>query len=146
MTAAFSHSVTTLQPNHKLRLHRPWQMLRTLYSPTCIAGLQYCRYLNCVSVIQGTRRALHRVCATQVVLCGQSYDATAALFTASMHHPVVKGVVALYPFWYVPSCVAGTVEGSVSPMQLRSSQTASICTKAGCHINVVVNNICRICW
>lgn len=36
----------------------------------------------------------------QVVLCGQSYDATAALFTASMHHPAVKGVVALYPFWY----------------------------------------------
>lgn len=42
----------------------------------------------------------------QVVLCGQSYDATAALFTASMHHPAVKGVVALYPFWYALFCVA----------------------------------------
>ncbi len=37
----------------------------------------------------------------QVVLCGQSYDATAALFTTSMQHPAVKGCVALYPFWYV---------------------------------------------
>ena len=35
----------------------------------------------------------------QVVLCGQSYDATAALFTTSMQHPAVKGCVALYPFW-----------------------------------------------
>ncbi|DBA77051.1 TPA: hypothetical protein ACH3X1_009638 [Trebouxia sp. C0004] len=38
-------------------------------------------------------------CNGKVVLCGQSYDATAALFTTSMQHPAVKGCVALYPFW-----------------------------------------------
>ena len=37
--------------------------------------------------------------AVQVVLCGQSYDATAALFTVSLQHSAVKGCVALYPFW-----------------------------------------------
>ena len=37
--------------------------------------------------------------AVQVVLCGQSYDATAALSTASLQHSAVKGCVALYPFW-----------------------------------------------
>ncbi|CAL8463886.1 g3421 [Coccomyxa elongata] len=35
----------------------------------------------------------------QVILSGVSYEATAALFTLSMHHPAIKGCLAQYPFW-----------------------------------------------
>ncbi|KAK9813976.1 hypothetical protein WJX73_007604 [Symbiochloris irregularis] len=35
----------------------------------------------------------------QVILCGVSYEATAALFTVAQHHEAVKGCIALYPFW-----------------------------------------------
>lgn len=35
----------------------------------------------------------------QVLLSGVSYEATAALFTVSEHHPAVKGCLAQYPFW-----------------------------------------------
>lgn len=40
---------------------------------------------------------------SQVVLSGTSYEASAALFTLSRHPKAVKGCLALYPFWYIPS-------------------------------------------
>lgn len=55
--------------------------------------------LTCTTALHPTVAANSAMMCMQVVLCGQSYDATAALFTTSLHHPAVKGCVALYPFW-----------------------------------------------
>ncbi len=92
-----------------------------------------CSILALQLIHQFLRIVSHLHYMLQIVLSGVSYEATAALFTLSMHHPAIKGCLAQYPFWCAPVVSSSTnfVVGSAAQnkMKTRQSQKVSYCCR-----------------